>query len=407
MAARSGSLMLGVVVPAVGVMVAAPVASFATDVAFAEPSGAQTAKAPVAGPAANADTELSRPGDLISTQRGCVPVIISAPHGGTIRIPGSKDRLTGVTVRDVNTAEIAMLVAHRVAEKLGGKPYFVIAQFSRKDADPNRSRDEAVENEAAGVQYDAYHAALRRSVDECRAKFGSAILIDIHGQAKRPEAIIRGTRNGKTVQSLLKRHGDAGLVGPHSVFGGLKAKGYTIEPDPAAVTADVKPDKPADADAGTGKSGEPSHTDAPGVPTDGAKSIERADGANVGIGRETMFDGGFIVFNYGSQNDNGVDAIQIEIGGERSSATLKFSRDLGDAIAEYVNHYNKPGGVPGMPAEVRPAIPAGKRTAPNGSAPPTNAPAAPSAPITPSLPSTQPTPQGEPQPDAGKVPKSR
>lgn len=245
--------------------------------------------------------EAVRAGDLVSVQRGSVAIIISAPHGGMVRVKGSKEREGGVKVRDVNTAEIALLTAQRITAELGAKPYFVIAQFSRKDADANRSEAEGVENDAARAQWRAYHAAMREYVDECRRVHGRAIVIDIHGQSRRPEAIVRGTRNGQTVKALVEKHGVAAIAGPDSVFGRLKAMGYAVIPE---LNADE-------------------------------------DAAEEGIspGRETFFDGGYIVAHYGSQNADGVDAIQVEIGAQRSNSTLKVARDLGDAIAHFARVY--------------------------------------------------------------------
>ncbi|MBL0871383.1 MAG: N-formylglutamate amidohydrolase [Phycisphaerales bacterium] len=245
--------------------------------------------------------EAVRASDLVSVQRGGVAIIISAPHGGLVRVKGSKEREGGVKVRDVNTAEIALLTAQRITAELGAKPYFVIAQFSRKDADANRSEAEGVENDAARAQWRAYHAAMREFVDECRRVHGRAIVIDIHGQVRRPEAIVRGTRNGQTVKALVEKYGVAALAGPDSVFGRLKAMGYA-----------VLPELNADEDAAE----------------DGAAP-----------GRETFFDGGYIVAHYGSQNADGVDAIQVEIGAQRSNSTLKMARDLGDAIAHFARAY--------------------------------------------------------------------
>ncbi|MBY0308283.1 MAG: N-formylglutamate amidohydrolase [Phycisphaerales bacterium] len=248
--------------------------------------------------------ELADAADLITTQRGTLPIIISAPHGGSIRVPGSKDRAAkgAVTVRDVNTADIALLVAQRLTDKLGAKPYFVIAQFPRKDADPNRAEDEAVENDAARAQYRAYHRALQAAVSECRERFGDALLIDLHGQVKRPEALVRGTRNGKTVSALVKRAGLPALSGPDSLFGQLKAKGYAVIPDVG----------------------------------------ENADG-NAAEGRETFFDGGFIVAHYGSDQPGGIDAVQVEIGADRSSNLVKVARDIADAATHTLKtFYLKP-----------------------------------------------------------------
>ena len=248
------------------------------------------------------------PTDLVTFQRGTLPIIISAPHGGSVRVPGSKDRTAkgAVTVRDVNTAEMALLAAQRITDRLGGKPYIVVAQFSRKDADANRTEAEGTENDAARGQHRAYHRALEAAVKECREKFGDALLIDLHGQVKRPDALVRGTRNAKAVTALTTRHGHEALTGPDSLFGQLKAKGYTIIPD--------------------------------------------ADGPEEGAGKETFFDGGYIVAHYGSDPANtppGIDAIQIEVGSERSNSLLKVSRDIAEATAHTLKtYYLKPASAP-------------------------------------------------------------
>jgi len=244
------------------------------------------------------------PVELITVQHGDLPIILSAPHGGTVRVPGSKDRTTGVLVRDVLTAQVALLVAQRLTDVLGAKPSLVVAQFSRRDADANRARGDAVENEAAGAQYDAYHRSLRALVDDARRKHPAAILIDIHGQSRVPDAIVRGTRNGKTVAALIDRRGEPAVSGPDSIFGRLKAAGYRVVPD-------IDPDHP-----------------------------------ELNTQPETFFDGGYIVGSYGSQNPAGVDAIQIELGGMRTDNTMKTARDLADAIAAFYLAHVKPAGPP-------------------------------------------------------------
>lgn len=240
--------------------------------------------------------EVVAGGDLVTAIRGSLPIIISAPHGGSVRVPGSRDRSSGVMVRDVNTAEIALLVSQRITEKLGGKPYVVAAQFSRKDADANRAAGDAYENDAAAREYEAYHRALAEFVRECRETHGRAILIDLHGQVREPKAFVRGTRNGKTVSQLMRRAGEGALTGPDSIFGQLKGMGYVVLPD---------------------------HENEP----------------EGGIGKETFFDGGFIVGNYGSQNEMGVDAIQIEMGAARSDSPWKTGRDVGEAIAHFAKKF--------------------------------------------------------------------
>ncbi len=292
------------------------------------PPDSSSATAPPPAIAASSPSELSPSAALLTTQRGTLPIILSAPHGGSVRVPGSKDRTQGVTVRDDMTAEVALLVAQRLTAKLGAKPSFVIAQFSRKDADANRAPDsnEAFENGAAKAQYDAYHAALRTLVDEQRAahigadNHPRALLIDLHGQKREPDAIVRGTRDGKSVAHLIARAGEAALTGPESICGLLRTKGYRVLPEDEAL--------PAPPVAGTPSATEPSQLPPAAPPANLRHPLN-----------ETFFDGGYIIAHYGAQNPDGIDAIQLELGRMRSTETLKLSRDLADAIAAfYLRH---------------------------------------------------------------------
>ncbi len=264
---------------------------------------------------------MSSPAALLTTQRGTLPIILSAPHGGSVRVPGSKDRTTGITVRDDMTAELALLVAQRLTTKLGAKPSFVIAQFSRKDADANRAPDspDAFENDAAKAQYDAYHAALRALVGEARAahpgpdgKSPRALLIDLHGQKREPDAIVRGTRDGKSVAHLISRDGLAALTGPDSICGRLRTLGYRVLPEDEPEPGPLNPAEPKPS---------PPHAN-PRHPLN-----------------ESFFDGGYIIARYGAASPDGIDAIQLELGRMRSTDTLKLSRDLADAIAAFYERY--------------------------------------------------------------------
>lgn len=255
--------------------------------ALAAPEGPAPAK-----PAPAVEAVL--PTDLVSAQRGNVGILLVAPHGGTAAIEGAPERKSGVRVRDQDTSEIAWIAATRLTGLLGAKPYVVVAQFHRKYADVNRSPEEGVESEAARVHYDAFHRAVRAYVDEIRARFGRGILIDVHLQGRVPDAIVRGTRNGKTVSALLARHGVAALVGDDGLFGLLAKEQYAIIPA----------------------------LDTSGAPAD--------------LGKETFFDGGYDVAHYGSHNADGIDAIQVEIGTRLAGARLvSTARDLATALATF------------------------------------------------------------------------
>jgi N-formylglutamate amidohydrolase len=327
------------------------------------PPAVATAPTPATG------VPFCEPDELISVQRGTLPIVLSAPHGGGVRIPGAKPRVAdgtyaNVTVRDGNTDRLVWLVAQRLTETLGGKPYVVVAQFSRKDADANRPPEQAFGNDAAGRHYDAYHRALRACVDEIRARHGNTgLLIDLHGQARVPGAIVRGTRTGLTLQALLEREGRAALVGPDSITGRLRSMGYQILPeDPAqpgdpAQPAAATEAKPAPADGPS--AGEPADPP-PARNADDARRAERW-----ALGRETFLNGGHIVAHYGSHNPTGIDAIQLEIGNQRDDAKLaKTGRDIADAITAFAKRY-----LPVPPIEAQPPEPAANKPRPAPKAP--------------------------------------
>lgn len=239
---------------------------------------------------------LVSPTELVSAQRGTLPIVLCAPHGGGAPIPGAErrkgprgEKLSDkfAVEQDVRTAELAWIVAQRLTVELGAKPYVVVAQFHRRYADANRSAEEGTECDAARREHAAYHRAVRTCVDEVRARFGNALLVDLHGQAKEPDAIVRGTRDGRSVKLLVARAGVSSITGKDGLFGYFEAHGVRVLPANLA-----QPEALAD---------------------------------------ETLFTGGHTVALYGSDQANGIDAVQFEVG-----STLREPEALwktGDSIA--------------------------------------------------------------------------
>lgn len=235
----------------------------------------------------------------ITIREGELPVIISAPHGGTVTIPGADERKGGTeiaqftTVRDINTDLLALELADVLKKKLGKSPHVVVARFSRKYIDANRPAQGAYESEKVRPIYDAYHQALASACKNVKAKWGSGLLLDIHGQSVQADAIFRGTLNGKSITLLTQRFGSAALTGKNSFQKRLEDKGYLFKP--------------------------------------GADSSDK----------ETRFTGGFITQHYGSHTGYGIDAIQLEMGGKYTGKAnrTKTASDLADAIEHHLNHF--------------------------------------------------------------------
>jgi N-formylglutamate amidohydrolase len=247
----------------------------------------------------------SKPEDFVMIQKGTLPIIVSAPHGGLKKVPEVPERMgLGIanftTVLDTNTAELTQKFIAELEKHLDGKPWVVIARFERKYLDVNRSRDQSYESEKAKPYYDAYHGPLEAACKAVKEKFGRGLLLDIHGQGAFPGAICRGTLNGKTVTLLKDRYGWQSITGKKSILGLLQQCGYKILP-----------------------------------------SCEADPSAK----EEAKFSGGYIVDNYGSHTGYAIDAIQLEFGSylrerEKDKYT-KTAIDLADSVAIFHDEYLK------------------------------------------------------------------
>lgn len=243
---------------------------------------------------------ISVPNDLLTVQEGQIPIILSAPHGGLLPIPGAEPRKgeglqpgpSGYqTVRDVNTDRLALALSAAIEAKMGQKPYLVVAKFARKYADVNRPSTIGYESPAAKPVYEAYHQTLTRFCREVQQKWGRGLVLDIHGQGVSRDTIFRGTGNGKSLSLLVERYGVKARNGPESFAGLLTARGCKIIP----------------------MNDSPEHSG---------------------------FTGGYITLTYGSRN-YGMDAIQLEFGGDYTNKDKRkdTATKLAEAIADFARLY--------------------------------------------------------------------
>lgn len=240
--------------------------------------------------------------DLVLVQRGDLPILLSAPHGGTQPLPGVAAR-TGaglkegpsgfVTVRDTGTAELALQVADALEQEMAGRPWLVVSRVHRRYVDFNRPVAIAVECGEARAVYDVYHIALAEACREIRTQHGNGLLLDIHGQGTSASTVYRGTKNGLTVSALRSRSGPDAHTGSASLLGRLHRQGWKVHPSP----------------------------------------FDQREQAG--------FTGGYIVQKWGSHRPQGIDAVQLEFGRDYRipARRSEVARQLARAVADWTEQY--------------------------------------------------------------------
>ncbi|MGH1484835.1 MAG: hypothetical protein ACRBCI_01370 [Cellvibrionaceae bacterium] len=240
--------------------------------------------------------------NYIRYQVGEVPIVLTSPHGA------SKQKLLlgvpprqGVKVQrfvnraDQYTDEIAWLINDEL-KRYGLKPYMVVADIHRSQIDFNRAYKNAYESSKAKACYEKYHHKIKDSIAFVKKQWGDGFLLDIHGQSKYDVDILRGTRNGQTIRRLTVRYGKDVTEEENGFFFLLRQQGYAVWPKP--------------------------------------------------LQKEKYYYGGFTLLSYGSHNDKGLDALQIEIGRQiriDNNQRQQLAKDIAQAVRSfYLQYYFSP-----------------------------------------------------------------
>jgi len=148
--------------------------------------------------------------DFIDFEEGNIPLILSVPHGGLFECDAIPQRSKGILGIDKGTIELSKNLIEHIRinydkEKLGFKrPFYISSNVRRNKIDLNRIEQEAFNQNSflAREIYRFYHKKLKEAVYNNLKKFGSSLLVDIHGFEKnnRPPGlrdvdVILGTNN--------------------------------------------------------------------------------------------------------------------------------------------------------------------------------------------------------------------
>lgn len=202
------------------------------------------------------------PGTTILGRNGYVeylvgdgPIILSAPHGGSLTPAEIPDRSGGTQVRDTATEELARTIAAQLFATTGRRPHLVISRLHRRKLDPNREVVEAAEGQPAAVRaWREYQHFLEIARSTVTATSSSGLMLDVHGhshpiarlewgylvsgaQLAGSDAALNLLGTSTSVRAIVNGYvgGLAALVrGPKSLGGLLEARGYPSVPSPSA-----------------------------------------------------------------------------------------------------------------------------------------------------------------------------
>lgn len=192
----------------------------------------------------------------IEVRSGTLPIILTVPHGGTLKPENVLARRYGVTGIDSNTAPLSEMIIEELQSRYGGRPHAIFSRLHRSKLDPNRDIKEAAQGDpTAEGAWRHFHDSAQKACAAVMKKHGLGLLLDIHGQRHTDPRVelgylIRGEElaandtalNADTallartsVRDLDKRspQGFAALVrGPQSLGGLLEARGFKCLPSP-------------------------------------------------------------------------------------------------------------------------------------------------------------------------------
>ncbi len=269
---------------------------------------------------------------------GDMPIIISAPHGGSLQPDGIPDRIRRdsdgdfATVTDVFTSELAVTLAETFKSYYGHTPHVVICHLKRTKVDCNRELEEAAgNNSSAGMAWQDFHRFLSTASNSVVASSGRGFYVDLHGQShpiKRVELgySITGTQlvqpdatlnlapyaaksSLRTLSCSVSTPFSELLRGSNSIGGLLSARGFPAVPSPAMSHPGFKEG------------------------TNGRTS-----------GRNPYFSGGHNLSRYSSMHSRGpIDGLQLEANftGVRDTAAnrTRFARALAESFESFFKLY--------------------------------------------------------------------
>lgn len=244
---------------------------------------------------------------------GNLPLILTAPHGGSLTPASIPDRdCDGCSyLKDTYTQELARRVADAFETNTGCRPHLIINRLHRKKLDANRDIAEAADGDPQAEQaWQDYHAFIDAARYQVWHQFGKGLYVDVHGHAhtiqrnelgyllakselQLPELSLDALASESSLRYLVDHNVQdlslSELLRGEDSFGALlSAKGYPSVPSP---------DDPFPQDS------------------------------------DPYFDGGYNTARYSSRDGGTIDGFQIECNGTGERDNLPNVNRFGDSLA--------------------------------------------------------------------------
>ncbi len=144
----------------------------------------------------------------IEVRSGTLPIILTVPHGGSLKPSNVLARRYGVTGTDSNTIPLSEMIIEELAARYGGKPHVIISRLHRTKLDPNRDLEEAAQGDPTAVAaWHRFHDSAQKACNTVMKKSGMGLLLDIHGHRHLDQRV----ELGYLVKAEILKHSDAEL----------------------------------------------------------------------------------------------------------------------------------------------------------------------------------------------------
>lgn len=144
----------------------------------------------------------------IEVRSGTLPIILTVPHGGSLKPDNVLARRYGVTGTDANTVPLAEMISEELEKRHGGKPHAIISRLHRIKLDPNRELEEAAQGDPTAIAaWHRFHDSAQKACDTVMKKSGMGLLLDIHGHRHLDQRV----ELGYLVKGDILKHSDAEL----------------------------------------------------------------------------------------------------------------------------------------------------------------------------------------------------